>query len=259
MKNQRTPLFLLASLVLASATVSAQSNEQEERIGASFVLALGRAPSSGEIDHWAKLGTLPVADLIARHQQQLQGDVGVKRATVVKACADAFGREPTEPEIDAWSSGNWTYAELMKQHIQWLGEHPTEYQQAIERAYQLVMRRPAYPVEIDYWKAQPTLSYALLVGCIEDWARRNAPGLMATTGTPTVSLHSAYLTTFRLSPAIAAEARAAAGLVPAGDANLSSASGRNLVAAGAGNVATGGHIHFVAAGGARLRPTLPGN
>ena len=223
------------------------------------MLALGRAPSSGEIDHWAKLGTLPVADLIARHQQQLQGDVGVKRATVVKACADAFGREPTEPEIDAWSSGNWTYAELMKQHIQWLGEHPTEYQQAIERAYQLVMRRPAYPVEIDYWKAQPTLSYALLVGCIEDWARRNAPGLMATTGTPTVSVNSGYLTTIRLSPAVAAEARAATGLFPAGESNLAAAAGRHLVAAGAGTIITSGHIHFVAAGGDNLLLTPGGD
>jgi hypothetical protein len=258
MKIQRTLLFLLPSLAFAATTAFPQSGEQEERIGASYVLALGRPPSPDEIGQWSKQGNLSVGDLIARHRQQLQSDAGVMRATVVKACADAFGREPTEPEVDAWSAGNRIYTELMKQHVQWLGGHPQEYRQVIERAYQLVMRRPAYPVEIDYWKAQPTLSYALLVGCIEDWARRNAPGLMATTGTPTVSLHSAYLTTFRLAPGIADEARAAVGLVPTGDANLVSAAGRNLVAAGAGNVVTSGHINFVAAGGASLLPTRNG-
>ena len=259
MKTRLTPLVLFATLAVSSTAAFAQSGEQEERIGASFVLALGRAPSAGETDLWSKQGPLPVADLVARHQQQLQSDAGMTRATVVKACADAFGREPTEREIDTWSGGNRTYTELMKQHIQWLGAHTEEYRQVMERAYQLVMRRPAYSVELDYWNDQPTLSFVLLVGCIEDWARRNAPGLMATTGTPTVSVNSRYLTTCRLSPAIAAEARAATGLVPAGDANLATAAGRHLVAVGAGSIVTSGHIHFVAAGGANLLPTRDGN
>ena len=61
-------------------------------------------------------------------------------------------------------------------------------------------------MEIEYWKRQPALSYALLVGCIEDWARRNRPGLMATTGVASVSVNSAYLATIRLSPGVASPA-----------------------------------------------------
>ncbi len=247
-----TPLLLLAAFAWSTAPAPAQSTAQEERIGAAFVLALGRAPSAGEPGQWSQQGKLSVAELVARLQQQ--SDPGARRALVVQTCADAFGRAPAGGEIDAWSAGRPTYTGLMKQHVQWLAEHPKEYGQVIERAYQRVMRRPAYAEEIDYWNARPVLSYALLCGCIEDWARRNAPGLMATTGTPTVSVHSAWLTTVRLSPAVAVEARAATGLFPAGDANLAAATGRNLIAAGAGSVVTSGGIHFVAAGRAHLGP-----
>ena len=240
-------LILLAALALLStAPAHAQSTAQEERIGASFVLALGRAPSVGETGQWTQQGKLSVAELVARLQQQ--SDAGARRALAAQACADAFGRAPVAGELDAWSARQPTYTGLMKQHVQWLAEHPKEYGQVIERAYQRVMRRPAYAEEIDYWNAQPALSYALLCGCIEDWARRNAPGLMVTTGTPTVSVHSAWLTTIRLSPAVAAETRAATGLFPAGDASLAAATGRNLIAAGAGTIATSGGMHFVAAG-----------
>jgi len=78
---------------------------------------------------------------------------------------------------------------------------------------------------------------------------------MVTTGTPTVSVNSEFLTTVRLSPTVAAEARAAAGLDSAGNAPDASAFGRNLVAAGAGELITGGRIHFVAAGSPKLIPS----
>ena len=258
MKIHRTSRLLLAALALSSVLAAAPTGPQEERIGASFVLALGRAPSAGEIDQWGKLGQLSVAELIAHQRRQLQGNADAKRATLVKACADAFGREPAAGEIDAWSDGDRTYIELMTQHVQWLGEHPAEYRQVVERAYRSVLRRPAFAEELGYWNAQPALAYALLAGCIENWARRNAPGLMATTGVATVSVNSAYLTALRLSPAIAAEARAAVGIAPAGDANLGAAVGRNLLAAGAGGVVSSGGIHFVAAGGANLATARTG-
>lgn len=251
MKSRLTPLFLLAALALSATSASAQSDGQEERIGASFVLALGRAPSAGETGQWSKQGKLSIAELVALLQQQ--SDAGVKRATAAKACADAFGREPAGDEINGGS-----YTGLMQRHIQWLAGHPKEYEQVIERAYQLVMQRRAFTVEIDYWQAQPVLSFALLAGCIENWARRNAPGLMATTGTATVSVNSAYLTTVRLPAAIAAEARAAVGLFAAGDANLAAATGRNIIAAGAGQVVSSGGINFVAAGSASLAPVRRG-
>jgi hypothetical protein len=77
---------------------------------------------------------------------------------------------------------------------------------------------------------------------MEDWARRNQPGLMVTSGTPTISINCDYLATVRLSPKVAAEAREGAGLPPAGDG------GTHVIAAGAGAIVSGGRIHFAMAG-----------
>lgn len=247
-------LLMVVAAALAPQPALAGSAGQPERIAASFLLALGRLPAAPEIGEWGELGSLTVPDLIARHREQSLGDAATRRATAIRACADAFGRASTEEEIASSSNDDATYTELMQRHVQRLRESPSEYEQVIRRAYQLLVRRDAYAEEIDYWKQRETQPYALLVGCLDDWARRNQPGLMVTTGTPTVSVNCAFLNTVRLSPAIAAEARAAAGLEPAGDAALASAAGHNLVAAGAAGVVTGGRIHFVAAGRPEIVP-----
>jgi len=188
-----------------------------------------------------------LADLLARHRQQRRADASAERAVIVKASQDAFGRVPTEDEVRSLS-GVGIYVDLMQRHLQWRAGHPAEYQQAMHRAYWLLLKRDAYAVEIEYWTRQPALSFALLVGCLEDWARRNRPGLMATAGVASVSVNSPYLATVRLSAGVAAEARAAAGLVHDGDAATSLALGRTVVAPGATRVASVGGITFVAAG-----------
>ena len=246
--------LLVAALALPCVAALAQTAVREERIAASFVLARGRTPTAVEIDQWVKLEPLPFAALIDRHRQQLQGDAAAAREVVLKAGQDAFGRAPSEDQIKGLSTGVATYTDLVVHHLRWLAEHPVEYEQVVHHAYRLVLQREAYSIEIDYWKRQPTLSFALLAGCIEDWARRNRPGLTATSGVPSVSVNSEYLDTVRLSPAVAAEARVAAGLVPTGDTALAYATGRNLVAPGADQVASVGGIYFAAAGAATLSP-----
>ncbi|HEY0943788.1 MAG TPA: hypothetical protein VGD81_00915 [Opitutaceae bacterium] len=251
-------LFVVVAAAFLSRPAFAEPAGQRERIAASFLLALGRPPSADEIGEWAKQEPVSVVDLIARHREQLHGDAAARRAAALRAAADALGRAPTEQEIVAASSAGATYTELMQRHVQRLRGQPSEYEQVIRGAYLLLVRRDAYPEEIEYWKQRETHSYALLVGCLDDWARRNQPGLMVTTGTPTVSVNCAFLNTVRLSPAIATEARAAAGLEPSGDAALASAAGHNLVAAGADGIVTGGRIHFVAAGRPEIVPAPAG-
>lgn len=245
MKTRPAPFLLCAALAIFTVAVSAETEElrQQDRVAASFMLALGRAPSPGEISEWAEQGARSISDLLALHRERLRSDTSMERAVNERAFQDAYGRAPDEGEIKTFSSdADSTYTDLMKSHIQRLADNPAEYEKVIQRAYQFVIRRGAYAEEIDYWKQKDTLSYVLLVGCVEDWARRNQPGLMVTAGTPTISVNSEFLTTVRLSPAIAAEARDAVGLAPADD------TGHHLVAAGAGNVVTGGRIHFAAAG-----------
>ena len=250
-------LLLVAAIMSLPVAAAAQPPGQEERVAASFVLALGRLPSADEIRRWTAENSTPLTGYLARHRQQLRADASAERAVILKASLDAFGRAPPDEEAGSLS-GAGTYADLMQRHLQWLAGHPADYEQVMHRAYRLLLKRDAYSVELEYWTRQPVLSFALLVGCIEDWARRNQPGLMATVGVAAVSINSRYLATARLSPAVAAEARAAAGLVTEGDAALAIALGRTVVAPGAARVASVGGISFVAAGASDLAPA-PGN
>lgn len=243
----RAPVFASLSL-LALATGFAQPASpatQAERVGAAFVLAQGRAPSAAELQQWTQSGATTVSDLLARHRQQLQNDDDAARTVATRAAADAFG----QIKADAPAAAGALYVEQLQQHVQQLSANPAEYAQVIHRAYQRALRRDPYDLELGYWRAKPVLSYALLVGCIENWGLRNAPGLMATTGAPTISVNSNFLTAVRLSPAVAIEARTAAGLGAASDADLFAASGRTLVAPAAADVISVGHIHAAVCGG----------
>jgi len=252
--RQVTVLLLAVSFVAAAPrTVRAQPAAQDERVAASFVLALGRTPTAAELSQWTTGSPASVADLLARHRQQLQSDGAAAQNVAAKAAVDALGRAPAQDD-PATSAGSDAYLDAMKRHLGRLAGQPAEYEQVLHRAYRLVFARDPYDVEIAYWKRQPVLSYALLAGCLDNWGRRNQPGLMATTGVATVSINSPYLVAVRLSPAVAAEARMAAGLAPGGDRTAALARARNIVAPGAAEVASDGGIHFAAAGSDRVTP-----
>jgi len=255
MRKSLPVLLVTAAILLAAANGRAQSDARAERITASYLLGLGRVPSASELNDSAVLADSPIANLLERRRHEMHGDAATQRATIAKACEDAFGREPREYEITAWSEGTRTYSELTALHLKWLAEHPADYEQVINQAYQFLIHRDVYPLELSYWKTHDTLPYALLVASLESWARRNQPGLMVTSGTLVVSVNSDYLTTARLSPAIAAEARAAAGLPPMlADVANPAAFGRNVIAPGAGEIISSGHICFAAIGSPNLLP-----
>ena len=243
MKLRVTLSLLAAALILTVAHAAPPSAVQQERVAASFLLALGRTPTATEAAQWSGVEA-SVADLIAKHRQLLTADAAVKRAVVAKAFADSFGRAATAEEITAEAAvANATYTELMQRHVQWLAANPEAYPKILNRVYQLVIRRDVYPEEIDYWKKKDTQSFAVLVGCVDNWGRRNQPGLMVTAGPAAVSINCVFLSTVRLSPAVAAEARVAAGLAAVTDATA----GTNLLAAGAEKIVTDGRMHFAAA------------
>ncbi|MEO6004474.1 MAG: hypothetical protein ABIZ04_23385 [Opitutus sp.] len=259
MKFRFALLVAMTASLWSVATASAATSVQTERIRAAYVLAFGRPPTAQEVTEAEKQADLSLSDQLARLRSRLKDDAALNQAVVLKAAVDAFGRPPTAGESSASSSGVKTYTELVKQHLAWIASHPAEYEQIQERAYQRVIGRSVFPGEITYWKKYDALPYVLLVGCIENWGRRNAPGLMETTGTPTVSANSRYVTTIALSPAVAAEARQAAGLPVTGDAAFAAEVGRNLVAPGAANIVTTGHMHLVAAGAEELLPSPAGS
>ena len=86
-------------------------------------------------------------------------------------------------------------------------------------------------------------------GAMENWGQRNHPGLMVTSGTPSVTVNSRFLATLRLSRAVANEARAVIGLPVWSDVARLQNPDNHVVAVGAAGVASVGGIHFLAVGG----------
>ncbi len=246
--NTRLPLLgACAALLFSPLNSLAETPALPERAEAAFVLTLGRSPTAAEASGWTGTEKLSLGDLVASQRDRLRADADAQRAVFVRAWSDAFGRPPAATEKPA---GDATYAEQMQLLVKRLAERPDEYREVLDRAYRRVLGRAPFAEEHAYWKAYPTLSYTLLVGCLENWARRNAPGLMATTGTPAICVNSDHLRTLRLSPAVAAEARAVVGLPPAGERALSPARGCNVIAPGAAEVVSVGGVHFTAFGAA---------
>lgn len=241
-------LLVLACVTAFPAAFAQNQPLRTERIQASYMVAFGRAPTSGELTHWSKQGDLSVAKLIELHRQYLRTDRATQRTAITRSYIDALGRNPTDAEITHWSKGTDTYTQLMKNHIAWLTSSPAEYEKVIQRSYQAVFRRAATAAELTYWKRQGVMSYMMLIGSHDQWKQQNAAGSSRTSGTPSISGKSATLVLVPLSAAVAAETRAATA-VASGGGNVIAAGGGNVIAAGGGNVIAAGGANVVAAGG----------
>lgn len=243
--------FALLLLLVLNLPAFAQDREYHDFLAAGSMLAHGRPPTSFELAHASK-GRESLAALVEGHRSRLGLDSVGQRAVIDRAWRDAYGLAPDEGALAELPPGGATYADLLRKHLTSLAAHPDDFRQVIERAYQQVIRRPAYPEEHDYWKLRGTLPYVVLVGAIENWAQRNQPGLMVTTGTPSISVNSRFLTTLRLSLPIANEARTLLGLPVWTDVGRQHSPGNHVVAVGAADIASVGGVHFLLAGGGPL-------
>ncbi len=247
----KLPRFLSVVAALAAVTAMAGNSASAERLEASFLLGLGRGPDATERAAWQARPEQPLADLVAQQKERLNADAVERRAVFARAWFDAHGCAPTAEEAAAAPVTGQTYVELVERARTELTAKPEAYRKVLDYAYRSVVGRPPFTEELDFWKARPTLSYVLVVGCLENWARRNAPGLMVTSGQPTICVTSDRLTTLQLTPAVAAEAHLVAGLLPLGERSLGLARGCNVISPGADNIVSVGGVHFIAVGGNR--------
>ncbi len=233
MKTLTFSLVLMAVMLSASSAVSAQT-DQEQRIKASYILALGTGPTQAELDYWKTRGNLSIQQLIEFHRQGFASYPNLQKQAIGRSYADAFGRWPSIPEIDYQMKSKLTYTELMKSHMAWLQQpNNTEYGESIKRSYVKVFNRQPTAAELSYWK-QWYLSNLMLITYHNDYKNQTAKGNKVNVKS------SPYIVSVSLSPAIAAEARAASGIVASGAGNI--------VASGAGNLITNDGGSIVASG-----------
>jgi hypothetical protein len=246
---------ILLLIALSAISTRADNPAQAERLNAASLLALGRLPTGEEMAQMNQRPAAALPDLVASQQALLSSNADEKQAMIVRAFQDSFGRNPTETELRSLAAKPATYAARMAESVVWLSTQSADYRLVIERAYQLTLARPPYAEEYTYWTTRSPLPFVLLVGAIENWAQRNAPGLMVTSGAPTVSINSRFLRTYRLSPGVANEVRVILGLPVWSDVGRLQNPGCNLVAPGAEGISSLGGIHCMVVG----RPEYSGS
>lgn len=181
-------------------------------------------------------------------RKQLQSDSEAAAFAWAQAWRDSFGTEPQPGNAPKKDGERLTYIEHMKANLGRLTAEPSLRETVINRAYRYLLQRDAYPEEIKYWTVRPVAPFSTVVASMEHWARRNQPGLMVTSGTPTVAAYSRYLSTVTLSRADALTLRKQFGLEPDGDPEVIASRGHNLIGVAPEAAVTGGHMFFAATG-----------
>ena len=234
--------FLLAlGSALLSTTLNAQPDLAPQRADAAWALARGTLSAAPVPTTGASL-----AECLAAQRAQLVADTAAAQAVARRAWLHAFG--PTREFAAPTASECVTYTEWMTAHLTWLAANSDARQATIHQAYRQVIGRPAFDVEISYWYQRPPLPYTLLVACIDDWARRNQPGLMVTTGPACVSISNPHLKTRQLAPAVAAEVQSTLVPMTKNEAALAIARSERVLAPGAAGLISVGNIPFLAVG-----------
>lgn len=227
-----------------SVSLAAQPDLAPQRADAAWALARGTLPAATAASTMGNAAGL--SECLAAQRTQLLTDAPAAQAAARNAWRDAFG--PTREFVPDTTAGCVTYTECLTAHLAWLAAHPEARNATIHQAYRRIVGRPAFDMEIAYWNQLAPLPYSLIVACIDDWARRNQPGLMVTTGPACVSINSAHLKTLRLAPTVAAEVRNILSPTTGNAAALAIARSERVLAPGADSLISVGNIPFIALG-----------
>ncbi len=220
--------------VLSSFDTAAQS--KDEVIKASYFVAFGRYPNSGEMTYWRQqVGSRSIKDMVNLHRDFIRSNQYEREQTIRRSYMDAFGWQPSSDEVKYWSGQNRTYADLVSNHINnWLNIYKDKKEQVIKQSYQKVFSRNPTSAEVKYWMGQPTYSFVQLVAMHTTWKQQNQSSSKMTKVSPYLNKNG--ISTDQLT------SNAISGVISAGGLNLV-APGTNVISAGGGNVVSAGGLN----------------
>ena len=242
---RKITLSLLTFFVVLSFSVHAQ-DDKTQRVQASYILAFGQMPSSGEITYWTgQPESASMSQLMAKHRSFINSG-GYKKEAIINSYKDALGRRPSDGEIGYYSPMNMTYTDLMKNHIQWLSGNAGEYDKVINNAYRYALNRAPSTDELNSWKTNSRkYSYAMIAGYLQNKKSSYSVQCTASENAMSLGTSSLAITGVKVSNAILQELKLVPGLITndggtliaAGAGKLITNDGGTLVASGAGNIA----------------------
>lgn len=229
---------LLAFFVLSLFSLTAGAQSKDEVIHGSYIVAFGRAATSGEVQYWRQnVGNSSIQQMVENHRNFIKDNQYEREQTIKRSYMDAFGWQPSADEVKYWSGQNKTYGELMANHVNnWLGVYPDKKELVIKQSYYKVFNRNATAAEVKYWMGQQTCSFVQLVAMHTTWKQQNQQSSTTTRVKPNLNT-SAVSTTGTFSSS------GISGVIAAGGGNVIAPGGGNVIAAGGGNVVSAGGLN----------------
>ena len=162
---KKTALIFLAFfglMFLAPQVVSAQL--KQERIKASYLLAIGRLPTDAELTWWGQQNDYTVSQLVEAHRTYMNTTNKNSKADPIKQTYNiVFGRDPQPAETEYWKGRNEVCWEMIPQHVNYLNQNKFLYDDVINRAYILMFSKAPDATQLNRWKSEPIRSYAEII------------------------------------------------------------------------------------------------
>lgn len=158
-------LAILAILLTAPQLAGAQL--KQERIKASYLVAIGRLPNDAELNWWSQQGDYTLSQLVEAHRVYMnKTNKGSKAGPIELSYFLAFGRKPSAgagSETEYWTGRNEVAWEMVLRHIDYINQNKHIYDGVINNAYQAIFSKPPSSTELNKWKALPVKSFGELV------------------------------------------------------------------------------------------------
>lgn len=158
-------LTIFAILFLAPQFATAQL--KQERIKASYLVAIGRLPTDAELNWWGQQNDYTVAQLVEAHRNYMNNtNKGSKADPIKQSYFIAMGRTPStgaRSETEYWTGRNEVAWEMVLQHVNYINQNKQLYDGVINNAYQKVFSKSASASEIAKWKNGTVRSFVELV------------------------------------------------------------------------------------------------
>lgn len=228
---------LLALLALSLCAFSAGAQSKDEVIHGSYIVAFGRAATSGELQYWRQnVGNRTIQQMVENHRNFIRSNQYEREQTIRRSYMDAFGWQPSADEVKYWSGQHKTYGELMTNHVNnWLNVYADKKEHVIKQSYHKVFNRNATAAEVRYWMGQPTCSFVQLVAMHTTWKQQNQQGSKTTRVNSNLNTSAVSSADFSSS--------AISGMIAAGGSSVIAPGGGNIIAAGGGNVVSAGGLN----------------